>query len=435
MTMEDIFRDRVRERDLDNFLVEEISAVPDFVGWIVERAGPKFAAPLGLNVLVQKSPPRENDRRQTDVRVGWFDQNENLQACILIESKVTADFQPGQAQAYAAELVALRARLGASGAAALLIAPAERLAALQHEGCFDGEISIEDVIDYLKTRCDGDVDEELRRRLSARVQLLEALCGKRSATAWVGSTIAEKRDFAQAYAELAAEIVPDLRVSPSSDGPKAITKLFKGVDVKGLPPIVLRHEFGSEPGWKYANLQFKGAVRHLASLRFSGILTDTPYFATEAGKSLAIRVQTPAIDPMRPFAEQREAVEQGLYAIRELVTWLKANAAILRDVFKVDDEPPETMPTEAAFAEELRDIYRQCERIGYRPTGMLQMIGEHGAIETARRLITAPPSEGFHRLALLDRLDLAIESVALRKPWRALFTDQELAKAERRLRS
>lgn len=92
------------------------------------------------------------------------------------------------------------------------------------------------------------------------------------------------------------------------------------------------------------------------------------------------------------------------------------------------------VPTEATFAEELMETYRRCERIGYKPTGMLQMIAEHGAINTARRLMAAPPSEGFHRLALLNRLDLAIESIVLREPWRALFTDQELKKAERRLR-
>ncbi|WP_145206651.1 hypothetical protein [Sphingobium sp. B2] len=434
MAVDDIFRDRVRERDLDNFLVEEIFAVPDFLDWVVAKAGPGFTAPDGLTVLLQKSPPRENDRRQTDVRIGWFDGNEELCACILIESKVTADFQPGQAQAYAAELAALRARLGAASAAALLVAPAAKLTALTYDGCFDGEISIEDVIGHLQARSQGDVGEEVCRRLLARVQLLEALCGKRSGTAWVGSTVAEKRDFAQSYADLAAKILPDLRVRPSTDGPKAITRLFEGLEINGLPPIALRHEFGSAPGWKYANLQFKGAVDHLASLRSSGILADTPYSATEAGKSLAVRVQTPAVDPMRPFSEERGAVEQGLLAIRELVVWLKASAAALGDLFSASGGSPRVIPTEAAFAEELMETYRQCERIGYRPTGMLQMLGEHGAIDTARRLMAAPPSEGFHRLALLNRLDLAIESIALREPWRALFTDQELAKAERRLR-
>ncbi|MER8522165.1 MULTISPECIES: hypothetical protein [unclassified Mesorhizobium] len=89
-------------------------------------------------MLLQKSPPRENDRRQTDVRIGWFDDDQTLRACVLIESKVTADFQAGQAQAYAAELAVLRERLGRKVATALLVAPAARLATLAHNGSFKG---------------------------------------------------------------------------------------------------------------------------------------------------------------------------------------------------------------------------------------------------------------------------------------------------------
>ncbi|MER9920906.1 MULTISPECIES: hypothetical protein [unclassified Mesorhizobium] len=124
---DDFFRDRVRERDLDNFLVEELFASPAFLTWMVSRAGDSFSAPMSQHVLLQKSPPRERDRRQTDVRIGWFDDDQTLRACVLIESKVTADFQAGQAQAYAAELAALRERLGRKAASALLVAPAARM--------------------------------------------------------------------------------------------------------------------------------------------------------------------------------------------------------------------------------------------------------------------------------------------------------------------
>jgi len=62
------------------------------------------------------------------------------------------------------------------------------------------------------------------------------------------------------------------------------------------------------------------------------------------------------------------------------------------------------------------------------------MIQDHGAIETAHRLLASPPSEGFNRLALLGRLDLAIESIVQREPWRVLFSDEELGRAARRLK-
>lgn len=76
------------------------------------------------------------------------------------------------------------------------------------------------------------------------------------------------------------------------------------------------------------------------------------------------------------------------------------------------------MPTEAALAEQLMKTYRRCERLGYKPTRMLQMVHDHGAIETARRLLTSPPSDGFNRLALMNRLDVAIDSIVQREPRR-----------------
>lgn len=435
--MDEIYRDRVRERDLDNFLVEEIYASPGFLSWIESRLSGRFEAPSALDVRLQKSPPREADRRQTDVRIGWFDKDAELRACVLIESKVTADFQAGQAEAYASELEALRTRLGSSYAAAILVAPAAKMPALTHDDCFDAEIAIEHIIDFMQARNVEGTDPEIRRRLEMRIQLLEALCGKRTVSGWVGTTITEKRDFAESYIALAGEILPELRVRPSTDGPKAIRRIFEGLVVEGLPSFALRHEFGTPPGWKYANVMFRGIGDRVAILRNSGLLAGTSFMAEKAGKSLAIRVATPAIDPMRAFGDERESVERGLLAIRELVTWLRRVAPQLGPILGERTEEPfasVTVPNEAAFADQLMETYRECDRLGYRPTGMLQMIHEHGAIETARRLIAYPTSEGFSRLATMNRLDLAIEAIVQREPWRALFTDDELRRAARKLR-
>ncbi|MGO7039979.1 hypothetical protein ACCS60_16670 [Rhizobium acaciae] len=435
--MDEIFRDRVRERDLDNFLVEEIYASPRFLDWIVDRLQRRFIAPSSLTVRLQKSPPREADRRQTDVRVAWFDDDTGMHACVLIESKITADFQSGQAEAYASELSALRLRLGPTCAAAILVAPSAKLRSLTHDGCFDAEIPIEDIIEFLRERLQADDNPEIVRRLEMRIQLLEALCGKRSAAGWVGATIAAKRDFADSYVLLASEIMPDLSVRPSTDGPRAITRIFEGLEIEGLPDLSLRHEFGTAPGWKYANVLFRGMGARITALRANGLLSATHYTAEVAGKSLAIRVATPAVDPTRPFSEERQAVESGLLAIRDLVSWLRGAAPKLSEELNMaptERQHAGTMPTEAAFAEQLMETYRECERLGYKPTGMLQMIHDHGAIGAAKRLLALRPSDGFNRLALMNRLDLAIESIVQREQWRGLFTDHELKRAAQRLR-
>ncbi len=325
--IEHVYRDGVRERDLDNFLVEEIFASRTFRDWVLSRLKGVFEAPDGCEIKLRKSPLRASqDGRQTDVQIGWFDQGV-MRACILIESKVGSDFMPGQAVSYAQEIAATRAQLGSrSSAAGLLVAPATRLPILVHDGAFDAEISIEEMSDFLRARRADMSDAELALRLEARIELLDALSGKRAADRWSGGeTIEEKRDFASPYEEMARRILPDLRVNPSKNSNGATTRIFSGLAVQGLPPLKLRHEFGRGEAWKYANVQIPSRAEAVREIEASGILEGTPYSVAKANKSLAIRVATPGIDETKPFEAEREKVEASLCAIRDMIEWMTHN--------------------------------------------------------------------------------------------------------------
>jgi hypothetical protein len=330
-------------------------------------------------------------------------------------------------------------------AASVLVAPQARLGALAHGGAFDVTVSIEEIIFTLDDRLRGeDLEPELSARLTARIDLLESLCGRKSAAAWTPVTIEAKRDFALAYAALAAEVLPGLKVRPSTDGPKAITRIFEGLDLGAdLPPCSLRHEFGVGVPMKYANVQLRGLAAQAPVVRQSELLAGTPYMVAEAGKALAIRVSTPGIDPTLPFERERDKVRTGLEAIAALVAWLHDNKARLATILlpgpisEAPDRPPErgaVHPRDREFTEALHEIYRECDRLGYRPSGMLDMAHRRGGIDAARQLLTGQPSPGFSRLALLGRLDLAIESLVLQPRWEGIFTEDELRTARRRLR-
>ena len=89
---------------------------------------------------------------------------------------------------------------------------------------------------------------------------------------------------------------------------------------------------------------------------------------------------------------------------------------------------------EQRFHQAMLRIYCECETFGYRPTRFLRMVNERGGLKTARRLLHADHlSDGFARLWEEQRLDLSVEAVVLREPWRRLFTEVELAIASRRL--
>lgn len=92
-------------------------------------------------------------------------------------------------------------------------------------------------------------------------------------------------------------------------------------------------------------------------------------------------------------------------------------------------------PIARAFEGAMRDIFAASSKIGYRPTEFLRMIERDGALPTAKHLIlSSRPSSGFTKLWELKRLDLTVEALALREPWRSLFSGAELERAEHRLK-
>ena len=324
---ENAYQDSVRERDLDNFLVEELSSSDDFRDWLLSRIAADFLPPDTGDIRVRKSPVRASlDGRQTDVELGWFSGGDQ-RACVLLESKVADGFQAGQAESYLGEVEAQLRELGPKRAAAVLVAPASKMAFLQHNRAFAADVTIEEIIIFLESRLVDIEEGELSRRLSVRIELLEALAGKRASSGWVASTVAEKRDFAIAYEQLASKILLDVRVRPSTNGPQAITRIFEGMDIPALPGMKLRHEFGNQLDWKYTNAQFPHRASRVRVMRSSALLRGTPYQVETAGQSLSIRARTPGVNPMRPFKEEHDKVEAGLIATRDLLAWIRANAA------------------------------------------------------------------------------------------------------------
>ena len=90
---------------------------------------------------------------------------------------------------------------------------------------------------------------------------------------------------------------------------------------------------------------------------------------------------------------------------------------------------------DAAFDEAMRQIYRSAlSECRYRATRFLQLVEQRGGVAAAKQLLQSPGhSEGLTKLWELHRLDLSMEALVLRAPWRDIFTDEELAIARRRL--
>ena len=92
------------------------------------------------------------------------------------------------------------------------------------------------------------------------------------------------------------------------------------------------------------------------------------------------------------------------------------------------------MSLEDRFQQEMLRICEEAKEFDYYPNYFLRMVVDRGGLSTAKHLLSGDKlSDGFVRLWEEQRLDLSVEALALRDPWSALFTNEELAEAQRRL--
>jgi hypothetical protein len=93
------------------------------------------------------------------------------------------------------------------------------------------------------------------------------------------------------------------------------------------------------------------------------------------------------------------------------------------------------MSLEAEFTQALEGTVEATKGRGYIPTQFMKMLGEHGGVETAKRLLAkSEPQTGLYELWRLDLLYESMEAVVLQEKFRSLFTEEELSEAHRRLK-
>ena len=89
------------------------------------------------------------------------------------------------------------------------------------------------------------------------------------------------------------------------------------------------------------------------------------------------------------------------------------------------------------FNIKMLNIYKLVKKeCNYNATRYLQMVSEHGGLETARILLHSNKvSDGYTALRECDRLDLTVEALVIKMEWRELFTHEEINIAINRLKN
>ena len=92
------------------------------------------------------------------------------------------------------------------------------------------------------------------------------------------------------------------------------------------------------------------------------------------------------------------------------------------------------MSLDSEFTQALEGTIEAARKRGYVPTYFLQMLAEHGGVETAKRLLAkSEPQTGLFELWQLNLLHESMEAAVLQDKFHSLFTETELAEAHRRL--
>lgn len=88
------------------------------------------------------------------------------------------------------------------------------------------------------------------------------------------------------------------------------------------------------------------------------------------------------------------------------------------------------------FHESMMQIYLDAKKeCCYVATRFLQLINDRGGVETAKSLIhKSGISNGFTKLWELNRLDLSVEALVLKKEFTCLFTEEERRICKKRLK-
>lgn len=327
------------ERDVDLLLVEEIACGDAFLTYVTNEVFGQALHEIGyISHRVLHSSRRMHNRREIDITVE-IETTIGERIVLLIENKLDAGEQVDQASSYREEARHLEAIGAASIVRTVLVRPEQYgRANAAFDAQFDHRLSYEGVAAFLSARADS-VGGELGQRLSHRAQLLDQAVtkGRRGYRAVPLPVIA---DFNSAYVDLCRRDFPHLKPGPAmlktgSPG-ESVTMIFAPETLPKwphLPQMRLVHQLREAN----ANLSFYGWGDHFAdlvaplsvALKGSGFRIIPTVNKRKGGRSgLMIFAMSPAVSNQRPFAEQQDAIVEGLQQAEALREWLTGNRAL-----------------------------------------------------------------------------------------------------------
>lgn len=309
------------ERDLDLVILDLIHTSPEFGRWLLDATiGLPRAADASLSLEGAWHSVIGSDGRESDLEALWVCGGSRIR--LLIEDKVDAQCQPGQAAAYAERAKRHVAEGYADTAATVLVAPhGYRERHLEDTAAFDYHITIESIRDWVAT------DSNLQTRRQYITPLLDHLLnrsrgGRLATRAGVAGRSAEggrKPHFPELYESILREIstaFPQLGITNSAPG-EWVYFSFPGK----RNGVSLRYRIRDH----WAELVFPKTSFDEERVRTALERVPLPgAFLDERGATeLVVWSPTPELDPTADPMSQIEQIRAALATVSVLASWYR----------------------------------------------------------------------------------------------------------------
>lgn len=322
---------RATGRDMDLFLVEELSSSPDFIEWLLLRVGIS-EADRGTAIT------RTRTRRRSgcgDTEICLTVDTKNGPAILLIENRMEPGDAPDHISTFQAEARTLKD--GFVQTATILVTPSHAVdQADDADQPFDHVVRYEEIASFLEQRA-AEVVEELSRRLTHRAQLIKALAARKCHQQKTALQSGKQR-FAARYIQQVSQDAPELIPGPGmmrKGTSESTTMIF---DPETLPnwPFLPRMRIAHHLREGKAKITFYSwgecytALAALAGgdLAGSGISVQPGGTSRKAGGSaLTLVADAPRIDHLKAFDDQLDEIRAGIGATRAMLAWVKSHEA------------------------------------------------------------------------------------------------------------
>lgn len=310
---ETIFIAGVSERDIDLLLLEEFMADVEFCAWFVAKAG---LGMLHTATPVEAKRSVTSSSGESDLLIKMI-RDDGTQHLLLIENKVSAGFQPAQAQRYQQRGRNYIAQGDASGFTTILVAPAAYFKG-DNKG-FDARVNYEAIKDWFASAA------AVGKRRGYKLSLLNSAI-ERSSLGYQQIPNDAVTQFWHDYWLLTSKIAPELRLEKPGTKPGDSTfVVFRGAQLTPKAIMIgykLRVVHKLTHG--HFDVEIGGKGNQLPELQAEfGALLYKGLELVKAHGSAAIRAYVPKLNVVDDFELQKAAATEGIQEGLRLYHWIK----------------------------------------------------------------------------------------------------------------